>query len=75
MALYADGILVLVEREWVYQHIGHCWIRLYSIRRRTKKGLFVRQQNPLSKANIIALLIWFVTMIIFCLLIADIGLN
>ncbi|MFT4747050.1 MAG: SSS family transporter [Congregibacter sp.] len=40
-----------------------------------KEGLFVRQQNPLSKANIIALLIWFVTMIIFCLLIADIGLN
>jgi SSS family transporter len=40
-----------------------------------KEGLLARQQSPLSKANIIALLIWFVTMILLCLLIADIGLD
>jgi SSS family transporter len=40
-----------------------------------KEGLLARQQSPLSKANIIALLTWFVTMILLCLLIADIGLD
>jgi SSS family transporter len=40
-----------------------------------KKGLFVRQLSPLSKTNIMALLIWFVAMVILCLLIADISLD
>jgi sodium-coupled monocarboxylate transporter 8/12 len=40
-----------------------------------KESLFVRQQSPLSKANISALLIWFVTLILLCLLIANIGLE
>jgi preprotein translocase subunit SecG len=40
-----------------------------------KENVFVHQQSPLSKANIIALLIWFVTMILLCVLIAKIGLD
>ena len=40
-----------------------------------KEALFVRQQSPLSKANIMALRIWSVALIIFCLLIADISLD
>jgi SSS family transporter len=40
-----------------------------------KEGLFVRQQSPLTKANIIALLIWFVTMLVLCLLITNISLG
>jgi SSS family transporter len=40
-----------------------------------KESIFVRQQSPLSKANISALLIWFVTLILLCLLIANIGLE
>jgi hypothetical protein len=40
-----------------------------------KEGLFVRQLSPLSKTNIMALLIWFVAMVILCLLIAEISLD
>jgi SSS family transporter len=40
-----------------------------------KESFFVRQQSPLTKTNIAALLIWFVTLIILCLIIANIGFS
>jgi SSS family transporter len=40
-----------------------------------KESFFVRQQSPLTTVNIIALLIWFVALIVLCLLIANIGLG